>query len=88
MPGVLRSVLAVVVGFVVIGALAFGTGAWVASMWPGALDVDGNPATGTARVAQLLYVGVFAVFGCWLAGRLPPSRPMVHALGVGGSERS
>jgi Co/Zn/Cd efflux system component len=34
-------------------------------------------------VAQLLYVGVFAVFGCWLAGRLAPGRPMAHALGVG-----
>jgi hypothetical protein len=83
MPSVLRSVLAVVVGFVVIGALAFGTGTLTASMWPGALDASGNPATDTARVAQLLYVGVFAVFGCWLAGRLAPSRPMAHALTVG-----
>ena len=48
-----------------------------------ALDADGNPATNAARVAQLLYVGVFAVFGCWLAGRLAPSRPMAHALSVG-----
>jgi hypothetical protein len=82
-PSILRSVIAVVVGFVVIGALAFGTGALAARMWPGAVDVDGNPATSAARVAQLLYVGVFAVFGCWLAGRLAPSRPMAHALAVG-----
>ena len=83
MPSILRSVLAVVVGFVVIGALAFGTGALTASMWPGALDANGNPATNVARVVQLLYVGVFAVFGCWLAGRLAPNRPMAHALTVG-----
>ena len=83
MPSLLRSVLAVVVGFVVIGALAFGTGALVASMWPGAHGADGTPGTTTARVAQLLYVGVFAVFGCWLAGRLAPGRPMAHALAVG-----
>ena len=83
MPSILRSVLAVVVGFVVIGVLAFGTGAFAARLWPGAVDVDGNPATSAARVGQLLYVGVFAVFGCWLAGRLAPRRPMAHALTVG-----
>jgi hypothetical protein len=83
MPSIVRSVLAVVVGFVTIGALAFGTGALVARTWPGTLDAAGNPATDAARVAQLLYVGVFAVFGCWLAGRLAPSRPMAHALAVG-----
>jgi len=83
MPSVQRSVLAVVVGFVVIGALAFGMGTLVASMWPGALDAAGNLATSAARVVQLLYVGVFAVFGCWLAGRLAPTRPMAHALAVG-----
>lgn len=83
MPSILRSVLAVVAGFVLVGALAFGTGVLTAGIWPTAIDVDGNPATGTARVAQLLYVGVFAVLGCWLAGRLAPSRPMAHALAVG-----
>ena len=83
MPSIVRSVLAVVVGFVVIGALAFGTGTLVASMWHGAHGADGTPVTTAARVAQLLYVGVFAVFGCWLAGRLAPSRPMAHALAVG-----
>ncbi len=83
MPSTLRSILAVVAGFVVIGALAFGTGTLAARVWPGALDVDGNPATDAARAVQLLYVGVYAVFGCWLAGRLAPSRPMAHALTVG-----
>jgi hypothetical protein len=28
-------------------------------------------------------VGLFAVFGCWLAGRLAPRGPMAHALAVG-----
>ena len=83
MPSILRSVLAVVVGFVVIGALAVGAGTVVASTWPDAVGADGTPATTAARLAQLLYVGVFATFGCWLAGRLAPSRPMAHALAVG-----
>lgn len=83
MPTTLRSIVAVVAGFVVIGVLAFGMGTLSASVWPDAIAADGTPATTVARVAQLLYVGVFAVFGCWLAGRLAPSRPMAHALAVG-----
>ena len=83
MPSALRSVLAVVAGFVVIGVLAFGTGKLAAGMWPGAHDAAGSPTTDAARIAQLLYVAVFAVFGCWLAGRLAPGRPMAHALAVG-----
>jgi hypothetical protein len=82
-PSILRSVLAVVAGFVVIGVLAVGAGMLVASLWPDAVDATGNPATTTARLAQLLYVGVLATFGCWLAGRLAPGRPMAHALAVG-----
>jgi hypothetical protein len=34
-------------------------------------------------VAQLLYVGAFAVLGCCLVGRLAPGRRMAPALGVG-----
>jgi hypothetical protein len=83
MPGVVRSALAVLAGFVVIGTLAFATGSLVGRVSPGALDAAGNPATTAARVAQLLYVGAFAVTGCWLAGRLAPGRPMAHALAVG-----
>lgn len=83
MPSVLRSILAVVAGFVVIGILAYGTGALASGMWPGAHDAEGMPSTDAARIVQLLYVGVFATFGCWLAGRLAPNRPMAHALAVG-----
>ena len=83
MPSGLRSVLAVVAGFVVIGALAAVTGRLVAGAWPSQVDADGYPATTMMMVLQLLYVGVYATFGCWLAGRLAPSRPMLHALIVG-----
>lgn len=83
MPNAARSVLAVVAGFVVIGLLAFGTGSLVSGMWPAAHDAQHNPLTDAARLAQLLYVGVYAIAGCWLAGRLAPNRPMAHALAVG-----
>ena len=83
MPNALRSVLAVVAGFLVIGVLAFGTGKIVQSMAPTQFDAAGTPTTTMMMLVQLLYVGVYATFGCWLAGRLAPSRPMTHALAVG-----
>jgi hypothetical protein len=83
MPRIVRSIVAVVVGFLVIGALAFGTGKLVQATWPAQVDAAGSPTTTVMMLVQLLYVGVYATFGCWLAGRLAPSRPMRHALAVG-----
>jgi hypothetical protein len=83
MPKALRSVLAVLVGFLVIGVLAFGTGRLVQGTWPAQVDAAGTPTTTLMMVVQLLYVGVYATFGCWLAARLAPSRPMLHALVLG-----
>ena len=83
MPKALRSVLAVVGGFLVIGVLAFGTGKVAQAAWPAQFDAAGTPTTAPMMVVQLLYVGVYATFGCWLAARLAPSRPMRHALALG-----
>ncbi|HYD54063.1 MAG TPA: hypothetical protein VEA99_15620 [Gemmatimonadaceae bacterium] len=83
MPSALRSVVAVVVGFLVIGALAFGTGMLLQLMSPAQFDARGTPTTTVQMLVQLAYVGVFATFGCWLTGRLAPSRPTLHALVVG-----
>jgi len=80
----LRSVAAIVIGFVVIGALALGTDALLHSWMP---DVF-NPTTLTTAGAGILlltivYVGVFAIAGCYLAARLAPERPMLHAMILG-----
>lgn len=83
MPRALRSTLAVVGGFLLIGALAFGTGKLMQSSWPAQHAPDGTPTTAPMMLVQLLYVGVYATFGCWVAARLAPSRPMLHALVLG-----
>jgi len=83
MPKALQSVLAVVGGFVLIGALSFGTGKLVQAAWPAQVDAAGTPTTTLMMIVQLLYVGVYATFGCWLAARLAPGRPMLHALVLG-----
>jgi hypothetical protein len=75
----LRSTLAVVVGFVFIGALSFGTDA--ALYAAGILPAAGTPIADTKLLLLVTgYVAVYAIAGCWLTAFLAPSRPMRHAL--------
>ena len=83
MPAPLRSILAVATGFLLIGALAFGTGLLLRGAMPAAFDAAGNPTTVPLMLLTTLYVGVYATAGCWLAARLAPSHPMRHALVLG-----
>jgi hypothetical protein len=79
MPNTLRSILAVAAGFVFIAVLAFGTDA--ALMSAGVLPPPTQPVTDTGiLVLTLVYVGVYAIAGSWLAAALAPSHPMRHAL--------
>lgn len=82
MPPIVRSVLAIVAGFVLIGVLAFGTGITLqnAGIYPPA----GEPVTDTGLVLlEAAYVALFAIAGCWLAAWLAPNQPMRHALILG-----
>lgn len=79
----LRSIGAVVVGFLLIGVLSFGGDFVIRSAAPGSFDVAGAASSPAVLVAMLAYVGVFAVFGCYLTARLAPNRPMAHALVLG-----
>ena len=78
-----RSILAVVTGFLVIGLLAFATGKAAQAAFPGVFDANGATFNTLACLGTLLYVGVYATFGCWLAARMAPSHPMRHALILG-----
>ena len=78
-----RSILAIVVGFLVIGALAFGADAVVRAAAPGAFDAAGRTDSVPLLLLSLAYVGVFATAGCYLTARLAPDRPMRHALILG-----
>lgn len=78
----LRSVLAIVAGFVLIGALTFATTA--ALQAAGVMPPQGQPLADPALlVLSLAYVAVYAIAGCYLAAWLAPSRPMRHALILG-----
>jgi hypothetical protein len=81
-PPIVRSILAIVAGFMFIGALAGVTGTTLrmAGIFPAA----GEPVTDIALVLlETAYVAVFAVAGCWLAALIAPDRPMRHALILG-----
>jgi hypothetical protein len=79
----LRSALAIVVGFVYIAALSFGADALLRAVAPEAFGPDGRmDGTGTLLLV-IGYVAVFAISGCYLAARIAPSHPMRHALFLG-----
>lgn len=77
----LRSTVAVVVGFLFTGVAIILT----TNALHGAMPVAYPPAP--ARIDALSWlaietgiVAIFAVAGCWLTARLAPARPMRHAL--------
>jgi hypothetical protein len=79
----IRSIGAVVLGFVLIGVLSVSGDMVLRAVMPGAFDAEG--AVGSTPVLLLVqaYVAVFAIFGCYAAARLAPNRPMAHALVLG-----
>lgn len=82
MPPIVRSILAIVAGFLFIGALAFGTGA--ALQAGGGFPAPGAPVTDMGPVLfETVYVAIYAIAGCWLAAWLAPNLPMRHALILG-----
>ncbi|MGZ8491143.1 MAG: hypothetical protein ACXWZS_02945 [Gemmatirosa sp.] len=79
----LRSIGAIAAGFVVIGALAFGTDAALRTSAPQFYGPDNRVTDVALLLFTLFYVFAYATFGCWLTARLAPSRPMRHALILG-----
>jgi hypothetical protein len=79
----LRSIVAIVVGFLPIGLLSFGTDLIVTSAAPGAFDAAGRTDDVGLLLLTIVYVGIFAAGGCWLAARLAPSHPLLERGGAG-----
>lgn len=78
-----RSILAIVVGFIFIGVLAFGTDAALRSAMPGAFGANGRVDGVPLLLFTQLYVFVYAVAGCYLAAWIAGRKPMQHALILG-----
>lgn len=80
----LRSTVAVVTGFVLIVALAFGADLVLRSAMPDAIDAAGRVESVPVLLLISAYMGLFIAFGCYVTARLAPDRPMRHALILGG----
>lgn len=77
-----RSILAIVAGFVLIGALSVGT--TLALQAPGILPGQNAAITDPTLLALTqAYVAVYAIAGCYLTASLAPNRPLRHALILG-----
>ena len=79
----LRSIAAIVLGFIFIGALAFGADAVLRAVMPSAFSPTGRVESVPVLLLMQAYVIIFAVTGCYLAARLAPNRPLRHALILG-----
>lgn len=79
----LRSVGAVLAGFVTIFLLATGIDLGLRAALPAMYGPGGRVDDVGLLVLTLAYVFTVATFGCWLTARLAPSRPMRHAMLLG-----
>ncbi|MEQ8937023.1 MAG: hypothetical protein RIE56_14630 [Amphiplicatus sp.] len=83
MPPLVRSILSVLAGL--ISVIVLSSAADVALSAAGILPPLNEPGAYTAAhwLLAIVYRSVIVVFGCWLAARIAPSRPMRHALILG-----
>ena len=79
----LRSIGAIVAGFLFIGALSFGTDLVMKDVFASSFDANGATRDLSMLLLMSAYVAVFAIAGCYLTARLAPNRPMRHALILG-----
>ena len=79
----LRSIAAVLFGFVLIFALSTGATMVLGQAMPTAFDAAGRADSVPVLLLMMGYVALFAVIGCYLTARLAPGRPMLHALVLG-----
>lgn len=76
-----KSIVAVVVGFVAIVVLSIGADQTMRAMkvFPG----DARQMSNQHFIIATIYRTLISIFGCYLAARLAPTKPMNHALLLG-----
>ena len=72
----MRSVWAVLAGFVLIGMLSFGTDAIMHAVSPWAYEAKGGTRNLPILLVSMLYAAVYGLVGCYLTARLAPANPM------------
>jgi hypothetical protein len=80
----MKSIVAIAVGFVLTAVLNVGTNAVLAKVAPGLIPTGAPVTDPPALVLVCAYVAAFGILGCYVTARLAPSRPLFHALVLGG----
>jgi hypothetical protein len=80
----MRSIWAVVAGFLFIAVLSFGADAIIQAISPSLFDANGATSNVAILCLSTIYVAVFATVGSYITARLAPAHPMRHALVLGG----
>jgi hypothetical protein len=78
-----RSIVAVVVGYLLIGMLSFGADVVMHNLRPEVYLDGGRLEHVPTLLVVMVYVAVFAILGCYVTARLAPRNPMKHALILG-----
>lgn len=78
---ILRSIGAVLAGMVVAIVLSIGTDLLMHAI--GVLPPLGQPAASGPLFLATVYRTIYSILGSYIAARLAPYRPMLHALGLG-----
>ncbi len=83
MKKILKSIGAVIAGFIAVFILSYGTDAVLGIL--GILPSGPLPLSGSEFLilSVLIYRNIYNVIGCYLTARLAPSHPMRHALILG-----
>lgn len=84
MPAILRSILAIVAGFVVTVSLSLGADAALCAAFPHSFDSAGISRQPGRLAIPLVYTAVSAALGSYVAALLAGRRPLLHAMILGG----
>ncbi len=79
----MRSLGAVIIGFLFIAVLSFGSDVMLRVTFPDDVVVPVRIVSVRVLTLSLISAVVYATVGCYLTARLAPSRPMWHALLLG-----
>jgi len=79
----IRSILAVLAGFLFIGFARFILSVALLGIFPGAFDAEGRVLGTPALLLILAQVAVVVMAGAYLTARLAARRPLEHALVLG-----
>jgi len=77
----LKSVAAVLAGFIAVVVLSLGTDAMMHAV--GVFPQFGQPMSDALFLLSTLYRTVYCIAGSYIAAQLAPDRPMGHALALG-----